>query len=213
MPKEWILNHATMRFQLNRPKYVGRVAEEIRKCGPKSVKEWEDYYYKNVHSKEQLESVGKMLYYKIKNVCLREVESITLEDCINYVKELVINRTYDGYQSEIQTIYGQLQEALGVKIEPAPDEWDRLYNVDFYIKVGEKYIGLQIRPAGYTQPIPTIINEMKFAKASHEKFTEKYGGKVFFILSIDVKGKKKIYNTEVIQEIKDEIQRLSTSTL
>jgi hypothetical protein len=31
-----------------------------------------------------------------------------------------------------------------------PDEWDRLYNVDFYIQVGGKYIGLQIRPITIT---------------------------------------------------------------
>jgi hypothetical protein len=30
--------------------------------------------------------------------------------------------------------------------EPAPDEWDRLYNVDFSIEVNGKYIGIQIKP-------------------------------------------------------------------
>ena len=47
--------------------------------------------------------------------------------------QLVIDRTYDGYVTEIQTIYGQLQGVFeSKKIEPAPDEWDRLFNVDFY---------------------------------------------------------------------------------
>ena len=48
--------------------------------------------------------------------------------------------------TEIKTIYGQLEKELGVKIEPAPDEWDRRYNVDFFIKIKEKYIGIQIKP-------------------------------------------------------------------
>jgi hypothetical protein len=91
---------------------------------------------------------------------------------------LVINRTYDGYQSEIQTIYGQLQKALDVRVEPAPDEWDRGYNIDFFIKVNEKYIGLQIKPAGYAY-ITQIINELKFQEKTHKKFTEKYGVKFF----------------------------------
>jgi len=208
MPKEWILNQANMRFQFNRPKYVGHVAQEIRKCMPKSLKEWEDYYYQKVRSKEHLEYVGRRLYSKITEVCRAEIESITEQDCIDFVKELVINRTYDGYQSEIQTIYGQLQEILGVKIEPAPDEWDRLYNVDFFIKVGEKYIGLQVCPAGYPY-ITEIIKELEIAKKTHKKFTEKYGGKVFYILSVKKNGKKVIYNTEVIPEIKKEISRLS----
>jgi hypothetical protein len=36
--------------------------------------------------------------------------------------------------TEIKTIYGQLEYELGLKIEPAPDKWDRLYNVDFLSK-------------------------------------------------------------------------------
>ena len=46
MPKEWILNSATNRFQLNFSRNVGKVSEEIRKCAPKDKKEWEEYYYK-----------------------------------------------------------------------------------------------------------------------------------------------------------------------
>jgi len=113
----------------------------------------------------------------------------------------------DGYQSEIQTIYGQLQEALGVKVEPAPDEWDRGYNVDFFIKVKEKYIGLQIKPAGYAY-ITQIINELKFQKKTHEKFTAKYGGKVFYVISVKEGKKKIIHNVSVIEEIRKEIERL-----
>ncbi|MGQ9506558.1 MAG: MjaI family restriction endonuclease, partial [Candidatus Bathycorpusculaceae bacterium] len=111
-----------MRWQFNRPKYVGHVAEEIRKCAPKTLKEWEDYYYSNVRSRQHLEQIGRQLFIKISEVCRAEIESVTEQDCIDFVIELVINRTYDGYQSEVQTIYGQLQQELGIKIEPAPDE-------------------------------------------------------------------------------------------
>jgi hypothetical protein len=75
----------------------------------------------------------------------------------------VINRTFDGYRSEIQTIYGQLQDLLGVEVKPAPDKWDRGYNVDFFIQVNGKFIGLQIKPAGYAY-IPQIIAEAGFQK-------------------------------------------------
>lgn len=36
----------------------------------------------------------------------------------------------------------------------------------------------------------------------------KYGGKVFYVISIKEGDKKKIHNTEVIEEIKEEIERL-----
>ncbi len=207
MPKEWILNQANMRWGLTKKNKVGPVSELIRKCSPKSSKEWEEYYYQKVYSKDHLEQLGQKLYIKISEVCQAEIESIAEQDCIDFVVNLVINRTYDGYQSEIQTIYGQLQEALGVKVEPAPDEWDRGYNVDFFIKVKDKYIGLQIKPAGYAY-ITQIINELEFQKKTHEKFTTKYGGKVFYIISVKEGKKKIIYNYDIIGEIKKEIERL-----
>jgi hypothetical protein len=109
--------------------------------------------------------------------------------------------------TEKKTIYEQLQDVLGVKIEPAPDERDRLFNVDFFIKIKDKYIGLQIKPAGYAF-ITQIINERKNQEATHKKFTAKYGGKVFYVISVKEGDKKKIYNTEVIEEIKQEIDGL-----
>ncbi len=207
MAKEWILNQANMRWGLTKKNKVGPVSELIRKCSPKTAEDWEEYYYKNVYSKQHLEELGRRLYIKITEVCQAEIESITEEACIDFIINLVIGRTYDGYQSEIQTIYGQLQEALGVKVEPAPDVWDRGYNVDFFIKVKEKYIGLQIKPAGYAY-ITQIINELKFQKKTHEKFTAKYGGKVFYVISVKEGKKKIIHNPSVIEEIRKEIERL-----
>lgn len=207
MAKEWILNQANMRWGLTKKNKVGPVSELIRKCSPKSLKDWEEYYYRNVYSKQHLEELGKRLYIKISEVYQAEIESITEEDCIDFIINLVIGRTYDGYQSEIQTIYGQLQEALAVKVEPAPDEWDRGYNIDFFIKVKEKYIGLQIKPAGYAY-ITQIINELKFQKKTHEKFTAKYGDKVFYVISVKEGKKKIIHNVSVLEEIREEIERL-----
>lgn len=207
MPKEWILNQANMRWQLTRKNKVGPTSELIRKCTPKTVEEWEEYYYKNAYPKTHIEQLGRALYVKVTEVCQAEIESITEEDCIDFVITLVIHRTFNGYQSEIQTIYGQLQHALGVKVQPAPDEWDRGYNVDFFIEVDGKYVGLQIKPAGYAY-ITQIINELEFQHKTHEKFTAKYGGKVFYVISVKEEGKKIIYNREVIDEIRKEIDRL-----
>ena len=210
MAKEWILNGANMRWGLNKKNKVGPVAELIRKCAPKTKDEWEGYYYQKVYPKEHLEQLGRTLYIKITEICRAEIDSIEERDCIDFVINLVINRTFDGYQSEIQTIYGQLQQELNVKIIPAPDEWDRGYNVDFYIDINGKYIGLQIKPAGYAY-ITQIINELQFQKRTHEKFTAKFGGKVFYIISITKDKKKFIHNTEVVEEIRQEIKRLQDS--
>ncbi|RLG35410.1 hypothetical protein DRN80_02045, partial [Methanosarcinales archaeon] len=161
--------------RINVKDYVGPVSEEIRKCAPKTIEEWREYYFKNVRPKEHIEELGRKLYIKISEVISAEIEEITEEDCIEYMVKMVIDRTFDGYMTEIKTIYGQLEKILGVKIHPAPDEWDRLYAVDFYIKINGNYIGLQIKPAGGVSHIPQIFKEHVFQKVSHQKFTEKYG--------------------------------------
>lgn len=209
MPKEWILNSATNRFHLNFKKNVGATSEAIRKCEPKSLKEWQEYYYSNVRTEKQITQLGQKLYVKISEVLTAEIEEITEQDCIDYIKALVIDRTYDGYVREINTIYGQLQEILGVKISPAPDKWDRLYNVDFYIEVNNKYIGLQIKPVSKNRAVTEMFKERTIQQKTHREFQKKYGGKVFYIFSANYNYKKFIANTEVINEIIEEIQRLN----
>ena len=208
MAKEWILNSAMNRFQLNFKRNVGSTSESIRKCAPRNIEEWREYYFKNVKSKEHIEELGKKLYVKITEVIQSEVEEITEKDCIDYMLELVIDRTFEGYMNEISTIYGQLQKMLDVKIEPAPDEWDRLFNVDFYIKIGDKYIGLQIKPVNAGIQLPEIFKEYNLQAETHIKFTEVFGGKVFYLFSAKNGDRKEIVNKEVIDEIKQEIERL-----
>ncbi len=209
MAKEWILNSAMNRFQLNFKRNVGPTSESIRKCSPKTLEEWREYYFSNVKTKDHIIDLGKKLYVKITEVIQSEVAEISEQDCVDYMIQLVIDRTYDGYMTEIQTIYGQLQKILNVQIHPAPDDWDRLFNVDFFIQVGEKYIGLQIKPVNSGIQLPEIFKEYSLQAETHQKFTEVFGGKVFYLFSAKVGEKKEIQNKGVIEEISQEIKRLT----
>ena len=158
---------------------------------------------------EHLLEIGRRLYVKISEQLKAEIETITEEDCIQYVYEVVINRTYEGYETEKETVYKQLKHTLGVKLEPAPDEWDRAYNVDFYIPVGDKAIGIQIKPTTYTQT-PELHNWRQWMQESHKRFTEKHGGQVFIVFSVKKEKAKEIANREIIEEIRHEIARLQS---
>lgn len=209
MAKEWILNSATNRFQLNFKRNVGATSESIRKCCPKSLEEWRAYYYANVKTEAHIEELGRKLYVKITEVIQSEVADITEQDCIDFIKQLVIDRTYDGFTTEIQTIYGQLRHEINIPIQPAPDEWDRLFNVDFYIEINGKFIGLQIKPINKGIQLAEIHKEYELQHETHVVFEQQYGGKVFYIYSYkDDSGRKIIANRDVIEEIKKEIQRL-----
>jgi len=210
MAKEWILNSAMNRFQLNFKRNVGATSEAIRKCSPKTVDEWREYYFNNVRSKEHIEELGRKLYTKITEVIYAEIDDISEQDCIDYMINMVISRTFDGYMTEIKTVYGQLEKILDIKIEPAPDEWDRLFNVDFFIDINNKFIGLQIKPMREGIQLPEIFKENAIQAKTHERFKEKFGGMVYYIFfSKSEDGKKGIVNIEVVDEIRQEILRLS----
>jgi hypothetical protein len=108
---------------------------------------------------------------------------------------------------ETQTIFGQLQNTFGIDVEPAPDEWDRLYNVDFMIEVNGKYIGIQLK-AITSEPTSDDCDWRSYLGVSCFKFQKKFGGMIF-IIAIVMAGKRKlIYNLEVIPAIRKEIERL-----
>jgi len=215
--RETLLNYAMNRWGLNKAHSVGPTSELIRACAPKTFDEWEAFYFNTAQQKkkngsritrEYIQGLGETLYIKLSEVVQNELESITEQECIDYAYNLVLNRTYEGYRTEIDTIYGQLQSIVQRKIEAAPDEWDRTYGVDFFIKVSESYIGLQIKPISSGKSL-NDYQWIEMHEKNHARFQAKYGGKVFFIYS--VKGsndKKKIHNTEVIDEILAEIKRL-----
>ena len=215
--RETLLNYGMNHWGLNKAYSVDGTSELIRKCSPKSFVEWDDYYFKNAKQKkkngikitrEYISGLGRKLYIKLSEVVQNELGSITEEECIDYAYNLVLNRTYEGYMGEIQTIYGQLEKIIGVKIQPAPGIWDRTFNVDFYIQVNEKYIGLQIKPLSFG----TTFDQYKWdeiQEITHKKFTKKFGGKVFYIFSIKKGNKKVIDNFDVITDIQQEIKRLT----
>ncbi len=63
---------------------------------PKTLDEGKKYYLINVRSGEHIEFLGKKLYIKITKVIQAEIEKITEQDCIDYIMQFVIERTFDG---------------------------------------------------------------------------------------------------------------------
>lgn len=105
--KEFILNYATNRWQLNFKRNVGPTSESIRLCNPHTLEDWVQYYYQNVRSKQHLDMLGKELYKHIKCDLPDEerfhpnlLASITEEDCIAYIHQVVVYRTFNGYMKE-----------------------------------------------------------------------------------------------------------------
>ena len=217
--KEHVLNYACQLYQLSRPTKVGAVMALIRECQPTSYEEWKEWYFTNAYtatktpvklSLESLTELGERLYEKIQTFVIPDWQEafsqLTLQDCIDYIYNLTINRTYDGYIREKSVVNDGLAKKFpNVTFEESDPELDHAGDIDYVAKVGNYQFGIQVKPVtananfgGYS-----LSERMK---ASFNDFTEKYGGKVFVVYS----QKGEIANTDVIDNIRQEIERLQS---
>lgn len=215
--KERVLNYACQTYQLSRPNKVGAVMALIRECQPNSFEEWEQWYFLNAHTSgkkptkitnESLRELGERLYAKITEIVIPEWESafreLTEQDCIDYIYNLTINRTYDGYLREKSVINDGLAKLFpDVVFEESDPELDHAGDIDYVAKVGNASIGIQIKPITASANFGSYSLTERM-KASFESFKEQYGGNVFVVFSLD----GEIANKDVIGQINNEINRL-----
>lgn len=216
--KEKVLNYACQTYQLSRPNKVGQVMALIRECQPRTIQEWEKWYFEHATTagknsipitKDSLVELGTRLHEKITQVVIPEwqeaFKELTLDDCIHYIHNLTINRTFDGYIREKSVVNDSLAKIFpDIRFEESPPELDHAGDIDYIGYVGEKGFGIQIKPiTGKSNFGNYSLSERM--QASFNNFTEDFGGKVFIIFSDD----GEIDNKEVIQEITKEINRLT----
>lgn len=216
--KEKVLNYACQTYQLSRPNKVGTVMALIRECQPKSFEEWQKWYFENANTdgktpskvtKESLEELGERLYVKIKEIVIPEwteaFNQLTLQNCVDYIFNLTINRTYDGFIREKSVIEDNLaKEFPNVKFVESDSELDHAGDIDYLGWVGKKAFGIQIKPVTAKANFGNYSATERM-RESFNDFTKKFGGQVFIVCSID----DKIKNEEVIGQIAGEIKRLS----
>lgn len=216
--KERVLNYACQTYQLSRPNKVGAVMALIRQCQPKTYDEWKNWYFEHAQTdakspvkvtEESLRELGERLYSKIINIVIPEwreaFDTLTQQDCIDYIYNLTINRTFDGYLREKSVVTDSLAKIFPeTTFEETDPELDHAGDVDYTARIGESAIGIQIKPitananfGGYS-----LTERMK---QSFDDFRQKYGGHVFVVMSLD----GEITNKEVIDQIRREIATLS----
>ena len=216
--KEKVLNYACQTYQLSRPNKVGTVMALIRECQPSTIQEWESWYFNHAYTdgknatkvtQESLTELGNRLYEKITEVVIPEWQeafrSLTLQDCIAYIHNLTINRTYDGYLREKSVVNDGLAKIFTqVRFEESLPELDHAGDIDYLGMIGEKAFGIQIKPVTARSNFGNYSISERM-QSSFTEFEAEYGGKVFILFSLD----GEIANKSILQEIESEINRLS----
>jgi len=216
--KEKVLNYTSQTYQLTRPAKVGAVMSLIRECQPASIEEWERWFFEHASTatkqparvtKESLKELGERLYEKIVDVVIPEwtaaFRQVTMQDCIDYIFNLTINRTYDGYLREKSIVFDHLAHQFPlVRFTESDAEMDHAGDIDFLGHVGDRAFGLQIKPVTSKANFGNYSPSERM-RASFAEFTEQFGGKVFIVYSLD----KEVANPEVVDLIRREVERLS----
>lgn len=218
--KEKVLNYTSNAYHLTRPKKVGAVMALIRECQPKSFEEWEKYYFEKAFTKtkqpikvtkEILTELGERLYEKITQVVIPEwtaaFSQITKTDCIDFVYEVTIHRTYDGFIREKSVVNDNLAKKFpNVKFEESESELDHAGDIDYLGWIGDKAFGIQIKPITAQSNFGNYSVSERM-KASFDEFTEQFGGNVIIIHC----EKEKIKEEEkILAQIESEINRLKS---
>jgi len=215
--KEKVLNYACQTYQLSRPNKVGAVMALIRECQPKSIEEWEGWYFKKAYTDGKnpakitegvLKELGERLYVKITEIVIPEWQeafrNLTLQDCVEYIRNLTIARTYDGFLREKSVVTDNIAKKFPeVRFEESDPDLDHAGDIDYLGYVGTKAFGIQIKPVTAKANFGNYSATERM-KASFSNFESQYGGKVFIVFSVD----DEIENTDVLEAIKNEVERL-----
>lgn len=189
----------------------------IRECQPKTIEQWEKWYFENATTdgktptkitKESLEELGERLFVKIKEIVIPEwteaFNQLTLQDCIDYIHNLTINRTFDGFIREKSVIEDNLAKIFPtITFVESDPELDHAGDIDYLGWVGDKAFGIQIKPVTAKANFGNYSATERM-KASFNDFEKKFGGQVFIVFSTD----DKIKNEDVIDDISKEIAQL-----
>ncbi len=123
---------------------------------------------------------------------------------IDYVYELTIPRTFDGYLSEKSVVHDTLAKKFpDVVFEETNPDLDHAGDIDFIGRVGNKAFGLQIKPVTAQASLGNFSATARMEQ-SFRDFERQFGGRVFIVYSIE----DRIHNKEVIDQIDAEIIRL-----
>ncbi len=215
--KEFLLNYVNRRWGLTKTTKVGEVMALIRKCQPGSYEEWMEWYFENAYTKTKnpqkvtqdvLQELGERLFIKLNEIVIPQLkdamQTLTIQDCVDYVYNLTINRTYDGFLTEIRVVNDNLAKKFSdVVFEESNPELDHAGDIDYIGKVGNKAFGIQIKPITVNANLGNYSITARMEE-SFRNFEREYGGKVFIIFSIN----GNVENEEIYDEIENEIKRI-----
>ena len=208
MAKKTHLNSAVTRFKFNQKPHIGDINGAISLATPLTEQEWSDFYFQNVKSESELDRIGSELYRKISDVVLPEISSITEEDCKEYMRELVIKKSFEGHRTRYIILNSELIKKTGKDFRFLPDYPNdykfRTYAIDYYHldETKDLLIGIKVQPFSITKSQePHVKKALQEIQQTHKEWEDKEAGRFFILYYSGAKENYTIHNEEILEEI------------
>ena len=197
MPCEAILNTYYNIGGFNNPSRIGFMMKLIRTLRPLTLSEWKLWYLSNVHDDFYISKLA----VEMCNIIPAQY-NITILDCKNYIYDVMFRRTFNGFNKEKEAL-DLLKSLLSPNIQEAPENWDTIYFIDFYLQNrNQDIIGIQLKPVSFYLG---HYNKIIDINGKLNKFRSDMRASAFILIYEinDTDNSIIIKNPEVINEIKD----------
>jgi hypothetical protein len=166
-----VVNVANSFSQATRPKHVGQMSDLIQEyrstTDNPNVNGWENFYISN-GGDQKIDDAAKKTYAMIETI-RENLQDVTLEDVRGWMKDLIVNKTYDGLM---------IQEKILKSL--AKDSWrlstreEEARGIDGYID-GEP---VQIKPESYSSNPQANLQNINCRIIFYKKTKSKKGFKI-----------------------------------
>jgi hypothetical protein len=200
-----IINIVSNTYKVTGPNNIGSTSDLIRKCDPSDKEEWKKYCLSYLHNKNgdkiDFDKLSQDLFNKasfhidcLKKQLSNMSDEQLYQKCFDFIYDLVIDKTFDGYINEKEIITKTLSKKLGVDFQQPSIYQDSAKNIDAIGKKNNVVFYIQLKPASF-------INNYNTSQILPKQQPN------FFVVYYNKNG---IVNEDIIKEIEKYINQTNT---
>lgn len=198
------------RHQLQHPRQIGNLMDEMALFHPLSEEEWEEYYIGNIRNEHQIHDVAERGFEKVREN-LAVIQSITQDDCERYLRKVIFQDTFRGWTARRDSVLALIKSETRLDFDflrDHPDDWrPRDYHLDFGVFHETAWICIKALPVSFHALAGTLEGSARLdsIRQAHQEFQDHDFGRALLVYYIENEdGSVSLEDQEeVIREILD----------
>lgn len=161
---------------------------------PNDLAGWRSGYFTQVKTAAELDAVGSKAWVEFQEY-LSVAQSMSEDDFKDYMRELVFDRTFAGWNGRREAVRSQLVKVTSIPFDylwDHPADWrPRTYDIDFAAlhPIAQAWLGIKALPvSARNSGGPGLPARMADMTRKHEEFRDKWGTAVVIYFDPSKKG-------------------------